>query len=270
MDSIRGEPGGARKHVSKQTQHAPADAVPGAQGRGPPRHIAIIMDGNGRWAKERGLPRAEGHRRGVEAVRRTIKAAAELSIPYLTLFSFSSENWSRPESEVNDLMGLMKRFIRRDLAELHQSGVRVRVIGGTDRVDPELLTLIDEATSLTAQNTRLDLIIAFNYGSRDEITRAARRVAERVVRGELQASDITPSALEQELDTAGIPDPDLLIRTSGELRLSNFLLWQCAYTELVFMDVHWPEFGREWLEKAIGAYCTRDRRFGGLSTLSIG
>ena len=218
-----------------------------------PRHVAIIMDGNGRWAKARGLPRAEGHRRGVEAVRRTVQAAMELSIPYLTLFSFSSENWSRPASEIDDLMGLMKRFIRRDLAELHQKGVRVKVIGGTDNVDSELLGLIAEAQKLTA-----------------EITRAVQRIAERVERGEMRASAISSEDIAGALDTAGIPDPDLLIRTSGEMRLSNFLLWQCAYTEFVFIDAHWPEFGRDWLERAVSEYMNRSRRFGGLTARTIG
>ena len=226
------------------------------------------MDGNGRWAKARGLPRAEGHRKGVEAVRRTVRAAIELGIPYLTLFSFSSENWSRPLAEIDDLMGLMKRFIRRDLAELHQNGVRVRVIGGSDKVDPELLALIEEAKALTRHNSALDLVIAFNYGARAEIARAAQRLAERVERGELRAAEISAETLSSALDTAGIPDPDLLIRTSGELRLSNFLLWQCAYTELVFIDAHWPEFGRELLERAVGEYMARDRRYGGLGTRS--
>ena len=235
-----------------------------------PRHVAIIMDGNGRWAKSRGLPRAEGHRRGVEAVRRTVQAAMDLSIPYLTIFSFSSENWSRPAPEIDDLMGLMKRFIRRDLAELHQNGVRIRVIGATERVDSELLKLIEEARQLTVNNTALDLIIAFNYGARAEITRAARRLAEKVANGEIKASEIEPSDIEAGLDTAGIPDPDLLIRTSGELRLSNFLLWQCAYTELVFLDAHWPEFGRELLDRAIVEYHARSRRFGGLSGRTAG
>jgi len=235
-----------------------------------PRHVAIIMDGNGRWATARGLPRAEGHRRGVEAVRRAVKAAIELGIPYLTIFSFSSENWSRPAAEIDDLFGLMKRFVRRDLAELHQNGVRIRVIGGTERVDSELLALIEEAQSLTAGNNGLELIIAFNYGSRGEIVRAARRIAEQVERGELRAGDIGPEAIEAALDTAGIPDPDLLIRTSGELRLSNFLLWQCAYTEFVFLETHWPDFGREHLEQAIDAFRSRRRRFGGLSERSVG
>lgn len=238
--------------------------------RAPPRHIAVIMDGNGRWAGAHGLPRTEGHRRGVEAVRRTVKAAIELKIEYLTLFSFSSENWTRPQSEIDTLMGLMKRFIRRDLADLHQNGVRIRVIGGTEKVDSELLSLIEEARSLTAGNSGLQLIIAFNYGARAEIARAARRLAERVAQGELAAAEIDVEHLAEHLDTAGIPDPDLLIRTSGELRLSNFLLWQCAYTEFVFLDAHWPDFGRELLERAIREYQGRSRRFGGLSARSIG
>lgn len=260
----RSDAGGRQPDVSEP---AKTEAL---QPRAVPRHVAIIMDGNGRWANARGLPRAEGHRRGVEAVRRTVRAAIELGIQYLTIFSFSSENWSRPATEIDDLMGLMKRFIRRDLAELHQAGVRVRVIGATDRVDPELLALIEEGKALTAGNRQLDLVIAFNYGSRAEITRAAQRLAHRIERGELKAVDVTVSNLEAELDTAGIPDPDLLIRTSGELRLSNFLLWQCAYTEFVFLDVHWPEFGREQLEKAITEFHGRNRRFGGLSSRSAG
>ena len=190
--------------------------------------------------------------------------ATDLGIAYLTVYSFSSENWSRPADEINDLMGLMKRFIRRDLAELHQNGVRIRVIGTSERVDAELLALIEEARVLTAGNSALDLIIAFNYGARAEITRAARRLAEKVANGEMQAADIGPADIEAGLDTAGIPDPDLLIRTSGELRLSNFLLWQCAYTEFVFLDAHWPDFGRELLDKAIAEYHGRSRRFGGL------
>jgi undecaprenyl diphosphate synthase len=229
-----------------------------------PRHVAIIMDGNGRWAESRGLPRAAGHRQGVEAVRRTVRAAIELGIQYLTIFSFSSENWARPASEIDDLMGLMRRFIRRDLAELHQNGVRIGVIGERDRVDPELLALIDDAVELTSDNTALNLLIAFNYGSRAEIARAARRLAERALGGEITPEEITPDALAAALDTNGVPDPDLLIRTSGELRLSNFLLWQSAYTEFVFMEAYWPEFGRELLEQAIGEFHRRNRRFGGV------
>jgi undecaprenyl diphosphate synthase len=227
------------------------------------------MDGNGRWANRRGLPRSVGHRKGVEAVRRTVRAAIELGIPYLTLYSFSSENWSRPADEVDDLMGLMKRFIRRDLAELHQAGVRIRVIGERANVDPELMTLIDEACELTRNNTALTLVIAFNYGARGEIAKAARRLAEEVAAGRLAPEAITVEALNGALDTADIPDPDLLVRTSGEMRLSNFLLWQLAYTELVFLDACWPEFGRELLEEAIARFHARDRRFGGPSKRSM-
>jgi undecaprenyl diphosphate synthase len=230
--------------------------------------VAIIMDGNGRWAAERGLPRSFGHRSGVEAVRRTVKAAIEISIPFITIYTFSSENWSRPPDEVDDLMGLIKRFIRRDLAELHQSNVRLIIIGERDHIDPEMMSLIDEARELTRENTGLTLVIAFNYGSRAEIARAARRLSEEVAAGTLAPADITPERLEGALDTAGIPDPDVLIRTSGEMRLSNFLLWQSAYAELVFLDAYWPDFGRELLEEAIAQYHARDRRFGGLSKRS--
>jgi undecaprenyl diphosphate synthase len=234
-----------------------------------PRHIAIIMDGNGRWATKHGLPRAVGHRKGVEAVRRTVRAGIELGIPYLTLYSFSSENWSRPTDEIDDLMGLMKRFIRRDLAELHQAGVKIRVIGVRANVDPELMTLIDEAVELTRDNQAITLIIAFNYGARAEIAKAARALAERVAAGTLKPEEITVEALGGALDTAGIPDPDLLVRTSGEMRLSNFLLWQCAYTEFVFLDAYWPDFGRELLEQALAQYRERERRFGGRSKHSV-
>ncbi len=237
-------------------------------GRASPHHVAIIMDGNGRWAKERGLPRAMGHRQGVEAVRRTVKAAIELEIPFITIYSFSSENWSRPLDEIDDLMGLMKRFIRRDLAELHQEGVRIRVIGERDRVDQELLALIDEAVELTRDNSTLTLVIAFNYGSRGEIAKAARRLAEDVAAGRLNPQEITVQALGAALDTQGIPDPDLLIRTSGEMRLSNFLLWQTAYTEFVFLDTYWPDFDRTVLQNAIDVFRARERRFGGLSKRS--
>ncbi len=229
-----------------------------------PRHVAIIMDGNGRWAAERGLPRALGHRSGVEAVRRTVKAAIELSIPFLTLYSFSSENWSRPKDEIDDLMGLMKRFIRCDLAELHQNNVRVMVIGERENIDPEMKALIDEACELTRENTRLTLVIAFNYGARSEITRAVRRITEDVLAGRLDPADISAEHMTQALDTGGIPDPELLIRTSGERRLSNFLLWQCAYTEFVFLDAYWPDFSRELLLEAVSQFKARERRFGGL------
>jgi len=235
-----------------------------------PRHVAIIMDGNGRWAESRGLPRSAGHHMGVEAVRRTVRAAMELGIQYLTIFSFSSENWTRPAAEIDDLMGLMRRFIRWDLAELHHKGVRIGVIGERDRVDPELLVLIDDAVALTCENTALNLVIAFNYGSRAEIAKAARRLAERALEGAIKPEDITPEAFSAALDTHGVPDPDLLIRTSGELRLSNFLLWQSAYTEFVFLDAYWPDFGRELLQQAIDEFHGRIRRFGGVVTRSTG
>jgi undecaprenyl diphosphate synthase len=229
-----------------------------------PRHIAIIMDGNGRWAAQRGLPRAEGHRRGVEVVRTTVEAAIALGIPFLTIFSFSSENWSRPATEISDLLGLMKRFIRRDLATLHKHGVRIKVIG--ERAgDPEILGMIAEAETLTAANTGLNLIVAFNYGSRGEIATAARRLAEQAVAGEIAPAEITPERFGAALQTAGIPDPDLLIRTSGEHRISNFLLWQLAYAELAFVDAYWPDFTKEHLAAAIEDFRHRDRRFGGLS-----
>jgi undecaprenyl diphosphate synthase len=235
-----------------------------------PRHIAIIMDGNGRWAGERGLSRAEGHRQGVESVRRTVKSALEIGITHLTLFSFSSENWSRPKREIHDLLGLMRRFVQRDLPELHKNGVRIRVIGTRVGLDEDIVRLIDDAVLLTKDNSALHLTIAFNYGSRDEIARAAACIAEEVARGSLAAADITPERFGAYLDTADIPDPDLLIRTSGELRLSNFLLWQLAYSEFVFLDSYWPDFSRETLEAAIAEYQRRTRRFGGLKARSTG
>ncbi|RUP10109.1 isoprenyl transferase [Hyphomicrobium sp.] len=248
-----------------------AAAKPTDDGSGilvPPRHVAIIMDGNGRWARDRGLPRALGHRQGVEAVRRAVRAAIELKITYLTIFSFSSENWKRPIEEVDDLMGLMKRFIRRDLAELHEAGVCIRVIGQRQHVDNELTTLIDEAVELTRGNDVLTLVIAFNYGSRSEIAGAARKLAEQVAEGKLRPSDITVERIANALDTSGIPDPDLLIRTSGEMRLSNFLLWQTAYSEFVFLDCYWPDFDKAAFEIAIEEFRSRERRFGGLSKRS--
>jgi undecaprenyl diphosphate synthase len=235
-----------------------------------PRHVAIIMDGNGRWAAERGLPRAIGHRYGVEAVRRTVRAAMAMNIEYLTLYSFSTENWSRPMREVDDLLGLMKRFLRRDLAELHQSGVQIRVIGRREGVDAELLQLVDDAVSLTSQNSALTLVLAFNYGGRDEIVEAARHLAELAADGRMDPADIDDRVMSDALATRGLPDPDLLIRTSGELRISNFLLWQLAYAEFVFLSEYWPDFGHELLERAVAAYQDRDRRLGGIAgTLAV-
>jgi undecaprenyl diphosphate synthase len=229
-----------------------------------PRHVAIIMDGNGRWAAARGLPRAEGHRRGVEALRRTIRAAGEMGIKIVTIFSFSAENWSRPASEVGELMGLLRRFVRNDLAELHKSNVRVRVIGERTGLEPDIGRLLVEAEELTKNNDGLILVVAFNYGARQEIVRAAKRVAEAVKQGELGLSDIDMDLLGRFLDAPDIPDPDLIIRTSGEKRLSNFLLWQAAYSELVFVPTYWPDFDRATLESAIREYQQRERRFGGL------
>lgn len=227
-----------------------------------PAHIAIIMDGNGRWAKARGLPRSLGHRAGVEALRRTVEAVAELGIPWLTLYAFSSENWSRPAEEVSDLMGLLKLFIRRDLARLHEQGVRVRVIGARDGLSADVAALIDEAETVTRGNGRLNLVIAFNYGGRDEIVRAARRLAAAAASGAITPAAIDETAFASRLDTAGIPDPDLVIRTSGEMRLSNFLPWQTAYAELVFQPCLWPDFTKQHLVEAIAEYATRERRFG--------
>ncbi|HET9175636.1 MAG TPA: isoprenyl transferase [Pseudolabrys sp.] len=229
-----------------------------------PRHVAIIMDGNGRWAAARGLPRAEGHRRGVEALRRTIRAAGEMGIRIVTIFSFSAENWSRPASEVGELMGLLRRFVRNDLAELHKSNVRVRVIGERAGLEPDIGRLLAEAEELTKDNDGLILVVAFNYGARQEIVRAAQRVAQAVKQGELGLSDIDMDLLGRFLDAPDIPDPDLIIRTSGEQRLSNFLLWQAAYSELVFVPTYWPDFDRATLESAIREFRQRERRFGGL------
>ena len=229
-----------------------------------PEHVAIIMDGNGRWAKARGLPRVAGHRAGVEALRKTVRAASDLGVGWLTVYAFSSENWSRPKSEVSDLMGLLRLFIRRDLAELHQSGVRVRVIGERDGLSADICSLLDEAETLTAGNSALNLVIAFNYGGRDEIVRAARRIAAAAMVGELDAKALTPEVFSGFLDTAGIPDPDLVIRTSGEQRMSNFLPWQSAYSELVFLPCYWPEFTREHFAEALRQYAARERRFGGV------
>jgi undecaprenyl diphosphate synthase len=232
-----------------------------------PRHVAIIMDGNGRWAAQRGLPRTEGHRRGVESTKECVRAAADMGIAYLTLFSFSSENWKRPPVEVSYLMGLLRRFIRRDLAEMHKNNVLLRVIGSEEGVPADLRTMLREAMALTRSNTGLQLTVAFNYGARDEIVRAAKRLAERVKAGDLDAEDITQEIFASYFDTAGIPDPDLLIRTSGEQRISNFLLWQCAYSEFLFVDNLWPDFTKQTLESAIASYQRRERRFGGLGAL---
>src|SRR6267142_7147086 len=215
-----------------------------------PRHVAVIMDGNGRWAAARGLPRVEGHRRGVEALRRTVRAAGDLGVGILTIFSFSSENWSRPPAEIRELMGLLRRFIRNDLAELHRSGVRVRVIGERENLDPDIRRLLEEAEELTRDNEKLILVVAFNYGARQEIARAAQRMAAAVAAGDLAVTAVTADKLASYLDAPYLSEPELSIRTSGEQRLSNFLLWQAAYSELVFVAAYWPDFDRAALEQA--------------------
>ena len=227
-----------------------------------PRHIAIIMDGNGRWAQARGLPRIAGHRNGAEAVRRTLVAANELGIPYLTLFGFSSENWKRPLGEVDDLMGLLRHYLRGEIAELHRNGVRLRVIGEIGRLSPDLVTLIANAEALTHDNRGSNLTIALSYGGRAEIVAATRAIAVKVAGGSLPVEAVDEDLIASHLFTADLPDPDLLIRTSGEQRISNFLLWQCAYAELVFTKRLWPDFGRGDLEEAIAEYCGRERRYG--------
>lgn len=241
---------------------APLPANPDA-GAGP-QHVAIIMDGNGRWAKARGLPRVAGHRRGADAVRRVVRGAGELGIPVLTLFAFSTENWTRPADEVADLMGLLRHYLRSELDELRKNGARLRVIGRREGLAADIVRDIGEAESMTAGNTRIDVNICINYGARDEILEATRRLARRIAAGEITAAGIDQASFERELLTAGLPDPDLLIRTSGEQRISNFLLWQCAYSELVFVDTLWPDFGKEHLERAIAEFRKRERRYGGI------
>lgn len=250
---------------SKRDDAAGKDRVarPGAV-EGTPRHVAIIMDGNGRWATKRSLPRVAGHRAGMESVRRVVRAADERGISYLTLFSFSTENWTRPVEEVSELMGLLKFFIRSDLAALHRQNVRIRVIGAREGLAREIAALLDEAEGLTRANTGLTLVIAFNYGGRAEIAEASRKLAQEVAAGRLVPEEITEEMLGAALPSADIPDPDLVIRTSGEQRLSNFLLWQSAYAEFYFMPVLWPEFDAAALDEALTAFSGRKRRFGGI------
>ncbi|WP_420409263.1 isoprenyl transferase [Hoeflea sp.] len=229
-----------------------------------PRHVAIIMDGNGRWANARGLPRTAGHRAGVERVREAVKTAHEARIEYLTLFAFSSENWKRPQAEVSDLMSILRYFIRKDLAELHRENVCVKVIGCRESLQPDIRALLEEAENRTRGNTGVTLVIAFNYGARNELSRAVRMIAESVKSGRLDPAAIDDLTLSAFVDTAGIPDPDLVIRTSGEQRLSNFLLWQAAYSEFVFMPCLWPDFDRAAFFEALEEYRRRDRRFGAI------
>jgi undecaprenyl diphosphate synthase len=231
-----------------------------------PRHVAVIMDGNGRWARARSLPRAAGHKQGVEALRRAVRAAADLGIEYLTVYSFSSENWSRPESEVKHLFALLRRFVGQDVADLHSGGIRIKVIGERANLSPDIVELIEYCENLTQANEGMTLVIAFNYGARQEMTSAVKAVAADIQSGKLELDDINDEVIASRLSTQNIPDPDLLIRTSGEQRLSNFLLWQCAYTEFVFVSEHWPSFNKDVLARAIDEFRNRDRRFGGLKS----
>jgi len=242
-----------------QVEADPAGAVAGTV---VPRHVAIIMDGNGRWAAAKGLPRVAGHRAGVQAVRRAIETAAELGVQWLTLYAFSSENWRRPLSEVMDLTGLLRHFLKSEIAELKAEGVRLRFIGDRARFERDIQFDLGAAERDTAGNTRLNLVIALSYGARAEIASAARAVAEAVRAGTLDPAEIDEARFEAFLSTQGIPDPDLIIRTSGEQRLSNFLLWQCAYAELVFLDVLWPDFGPAQFADALAEFARRERRFG--------
>jgi undecaprenyl diphosphate synthase len=249
---------------------AAADKTPFAgapmedHGAAPPLHVAIVMDGNGRWAKKRGLPRTLGHRAGVEALQRTVAAAPKLGIGWLTVFGFSTENWSRPAAEVTELMALPKRYFESDIARLEREGVRVRVIGRREGLSKELVRLVEDAQARTANNQRFNLNIAFNYGGQADIVDAARRFAEDVAAGRKAPADLDESMFGSLLATAEAPSPDLIIRPSGEHRLSNFLLWEAAYAEFIFQDVLWPDYGEEHLRAALAEFATRDRRYGAI------
>lgn len=227
-----------------------------------PAHVAIIMDGNGRWAKARGLPRTAGHYQGAETVRRVVESCIENGVGYLTLFGFSSENWKRPATEVNDLMGLLRLYLRREIGKLHENGVRLSVIGERSRLAPDIIKMIEEAEVLTRSNARLRLTVALSYGGRQDIVNAARAIAEQVKAGKLQPEEIDETLFGRHLSTADMPDPDLVIRTSGEMRISNFLLWQFAYTEMVFVEKHWPDFTAADFTAAITEFQCRSRRYG--------
>jgi undecaprenyl diphosphate synthase len=229
-----------------------------------PRHVAIIMDGNGRWASARGLPRTAGHKVGIDALRRAVKAASDFGIQYLTVYSFSTENWTRPKTEVTFLLELLRRFIQQDVAELHASGVKIKIIGARNDLEPSMVAMLEDAEKLTAGNSKLNLVVAFNYGSRQEIVRATQKIASAIQAGLLKAEAVTIDTIHDHLDTAGIPDPDLLIRTGGEERISNFLLWQSAYTEFVFVPEYWPDFNAEIFGRALHEFSARDRRYGGV------
>ncbi len=238
------------------------EALSENRGGGPPLHVAVIMDGNGRWANARGLPRAAGHQRGAEAARRAVMGALSMGVSYLTLYGFSAENWKRPATEVDDLMGLLRWYLHSQIVEMGKEGIRLRVIGDRTRLSKDLIDLIDEAEGVTADNRRLNLTIAISYGGRQEIVAATRRLVQQALDGSLAPADIDEHTFEAELDTADLPDPDLILRTSGEQRISNFLIWQSAYSELVFVDKLWPDFGEADLAAAIQEFQSRDRRYG--------
>ncbi len=230
-----------------------------------PAHVAIIMDGNGRWATARGLTRTEGHRKGAEAARHVVEAAGELGIRYLTLFAFSSENWNRPADEVSDLMNLLRYYLKKETAELHKNGAQIRVIGDRTALPHDIAKLIDNAENLTRDNMKITVVLALNYGGRQDIIFAAKQLAKQVQAGEADLAQIDENSFSGYLMTGDMPDPDLMIRTSGESRISNFLLWQMAYAELYFTDTLWPDFSKKDLEQAIAFFSSRDRRYGGLS-----
>jgi undecaprenyl diphosphate synthase len=241
-------------YMEQEPPHAPG-----------PQHVAIIMDGNGRWASSRGLPRLAGHKRGADRVREIVESCPDLAISHLTLFAFSTENWNRPETEVFGLMRLFRRYIKKEGARLVAEGVRVRFIGGRDRLDLDLQVLMAGLEAQTQRNDQLHLTVAINYGGRDEILRATRRVAEAVRQGQIRAEDITPETIETHLDTAGLPDPDLILRTSGECRVSGFLPWQSAYSEFAFIETRWPDFTAEMFAAQVRGFGGRERRFGAVA-----
>jgi undecaprenyl diphosphate synthase len=243
---------------------ASAEPRPAGAGAGVPRHIAVIMDGNGRWAKARGLPRVAGHRQGAESARKVLRAAGEAGVECLTLYAFSSENWRRPEAEINDLMGLLRFYLKAELGALHREGIRLKIIGDHRAFQPDVVRMIDDAVAMTAANRRMTLAIALNYGARCELAKAARELAAEAAAGRIDPATIDEAAIERALDTADLPPLDLLIRTSGERRLSNFLLWQSAYAELLFVDTLWPDFDGDALGAALADFAGRERRYGGL------
>jgi undecaprenyl diphosphate synthase len=264
--SVRASLRGAREEARAMPR---TDAAPerllrpvGQGGAGPALHVAIIMDGNGRWAKQRGLPRALGHRAGVAALRRTVEGAEALNIERLTVFGFSTENWSRPQTEVSEILGLMKAYFASDLNRLERNGVKVRIVGRREGLTDDIIAIVEEAEARTAKNDRFHLQVAFNYGGRADITDAARKFAALVAEGKARPEDLDERFFERQLSTAPANPPDLIIRTGYERRLSNFLLWECAYAELIFQEVYWPDYGPDHLSAAIAEYQSRERRFG--------